>query len=129
MKLHDITIISTVLLLLFIFLILCPDVFWPDSNRKNAWDHGYNQRDISAICSQVEKKKSGKLLAEFLKNQTNKHTSGFIYMFKSNKYPSKLKIGRTSHHVGVDSRLKQWTNRCGHKLSLLSKSNKRLLVW
>jgi hypothetical protein len=121
MNLCHILVILTFVLVLAAILKWCPvTVFiWPEP-KKTVWDN-YYQHDIQTICSRVEQCQSGKLLAEFLKNQKYKHTVGFIYMFQSNNYIDKLKIGRTSKHIGVDNRMKQWIKQCKSKLKVIKK--------
>jgi hypothetical protein len=110
----------TLVFILCAILKWCPvTVFiWPEENK---WDTDYHQHDIQTICNRVERCKSGKLLAEFLKNQKYKHTVGFIYMFQSDSYVGKLKIGRTSKHIGVNNRMKQWIKQCKSRLNMIKK--------
>jgi hypothetical protein len=119
MKVHHLIVILTFVLILFAILKWCPvAVFiWPEP-KKIVWENDYYQHHLSTICSRVERCKSGKLLAEFLKNQKYKHSVGFIYMFKSDSFIDKLKIGRT---IGVDNRMKQWTKQCKSKLKVIKK--------
>lgn len=77
--------------------------------------------DLNEISARVMKDKLHSLIYELYRKKRGKCGAGWIYLFKDNHIDDNnvYKIGRTGKLVS--KRLKQWSSKCKHKLTLLAK--------